>query len=134
MDILYTYQHAIYAMGGMSLLLLLQLLVADVVGIRSQHIPGAAVAANHDDLLFRASRTVANTNESIAIFILATVFCIFASASPHYTAYAAWGFVMARTVYAVFYYCNLKLLRSIIFGVSVLCLASLIGVGFFTGA
>ena len=65
MDILQTYQYTIYAMGAMSLLLLLQLLVADVVGIRSKHTPGAAVAADHDDLLFRASRTVANTNESI---------------------------------------------------------------------
>jgi uncharacterized MAPEG superfamily protein len=132
MDILQTYQYTIYAMGAMSLLLLLQLLFADVVGIRSKHIPGAAVAADHNDLLFRASRTVANTNESIAVFILATVFCIFTNASPHYTAYAAWGFVAARAIYALFYYFNLKLLRSTIFGVSVLCLASLIAVGFLT--
>jgi uncharacterized MAPEG superfamily protein len=132
MEILQTYQYTIYAMGAMSLLLLLQLLFADVVGIRSKHIPGAAVAADHDDLLFRASRTVANTNESIAVFILATVFCIFTNASPQYTAYAAWGFVVARSIYALFYYFNLKLLRSTIFGVSVLCLASLIAVGFLT--
>ncbi|CAA0093157.1 Uncharacterised protein [Halioglobus japonicus] len=130
MDILQAYQGTISAMGAMSLLLFCQLLVADAVGIRSGHIPGAAIATDHDNLLFRVTRTVANSNESIAIFILAVVFCIFAKASPQYTGYAAWGFVMSRAAYALCYYFNIKLLRSIIFGVALICLAALMVLGF----
>jgi uncharacterized MAPEG superfamily protein len=129
MDIAQTYEHTIYAIGALSLLLLCQVLVADIVGIRSKHVPGSAVHADHSDLLFRASRTVANTNESIAIFVLATAFCILSKASPGYTAYAAWGFVLVRSMYAVFYYSNLQLLRSVAFAASLISLASLLAAG-----
>jgi uncharacterized MAPEG superfamily protein len=130
MDILQAYQSTISAMGAMSLLLFCQLLVADAVGIRSGHTPGATVGTDHDKLLFRVTRTVANSNESIAVFILAVLFCIFAKASPQYTAYAAWGFVVSRAAYALCYYFNIKLLRSVIFGVALICLLSLIVLGF----
>lgn len=114
----------------MSLLLFCQLLVADAVGIRSGHTPGATVATDHDNVLFRVTRTVANSNESIAIFILAVVFCMFSKASPQYTAYAAWGFVGSRAAYALCYYFNIKLLRSVIFALALICLLSLIILGF----
>ncbi len=129
MDIVQTYTHTISALGAMALLMFVQLLVADVVGIKSKHVPGSLVNTGHCDLLFRASRTVANTNESIAILVLATVFCIFSNASPTYTAYAVWGFVLARALYALFYYTNLQILRSVIFGISLLCLAALLVIG-----
>lgn len=127
---LQSYEMTIYALGALALLLFLQLLVADVVGIRSKHTPGTAIGGGHDDLLFRVSRTVANSNESIAIFILATLFCILSGASPAYTAYGAWGFVLARALYALCYYSNIQLLRSVVFGISILCLAGLLAVGF----
>lgn len=113
----------------MALLMFVQIIVADVVGIRSKHTPGASVVTDHDDFLFRVNRTVANTNETIAIFILATIFCVLSSASPIYTCCAAWSFVLARVVYAVFYYSNLRLLRSLTFAVSMLALASLLVIG-----
>jgi len=125
-----TYEMAIYAIGALALLMLLQLLVADVVGILSKHTPGSAIGGGHSDVLFRVSRTVANTNESIAIFILATLFCILSGASPTFTAYAAWGFVLSRALYAIFYYSNLQIFRSVIFGISLLCLLGLLLTGF----
>ena len=117
------------ALGGMALLMLIQILVVDVLGIFSKHVPGAPVDADHDSLFFRAVRTVANTNESIAVFILAVLFCVLAEASPLYTAYAAWGFFASRISYAVCYYSNLKLLRSAVFGISLLFLFALLVIG-----
>ncbi len=132
MDITQTYELTIYALGAMALLMLLQVLIADVVGIKSKHMPGASVATNHDDVLFRATRAVGNTNESIAIFVLAALFCIFSGAAPDYTGYAAWGFVAARALYALCYYGNVQMLRSVAFGISLVFLAGLLGVGVFT--
>jgi len=132
MDIAHMYEHTIYALGAMALLMFFQVIVADVVGIRSKHIPGASITADHNDLLFRASRTVANTNESISIFVLATLFCILSNAAPIYTAYAAWGFVLARALYALFYYGNFQMLRSVTFGMSLLGSASLLVIGILT--
>jgi uncharacterized MAPEG superfamily protein len=107
-----------------------QLLIADVIGIRSKHVPGSQVPSDHGNTLFRASRTVANTNESIAVFILAVLFCVLSGASASATGYAAWTFVIARFLYAVCYYANWQVPRSVMFGVSVLAIAALIILGF----
>ncbi|NKB99902.1 MAG: hypothetical protein GKR90_15580 [Pseudomonadales bacterium] len=45
------------------------------------------------------------------------------------TAFCAWTYVTARSVYAICYYANLQVLRSICFGVSALSLAALLVVG-----
>lgn len=132
MDIPSAYNPALTAMAAMAVLLLLQILTVDILGIRAGHAPGSSVQADHSNPLFRATRTVANSNESIAVFILALVFCVLSGASPQYTGYAAWAYVASRTLYALCYYCNLQLLRSVIFGVSLLALAFLIGVGILT--
>ncbi|GAB5453084.1 MAG: hypothetical protein Hals2KO_34120 [Halioglobus sp.] len=129
MELAQIYGSTFQALGAMALLMLLQVLVADVVGIRARHTPGSLVTANHDDLLFRTSRTVANTNETIAIFLLATLFCVLTSASPAYTAYAAWAFVTCRALYACCYYANLQIARSTVFGLALLCLAALLVIG-----
>lgn len=73
MDLTQTYSMTIAALGSVAVLMLCQLLIADVVGLRTKHVPGSQVPTDHDNLLFRASRVVANTNESIAIFILAVI-------------------------------------------------------------
>ncbi|GJL66561.1 MAG: hypothetical protein NPIRA05_15320 [Nitrospirales bacterium] len=124
------YESTILAFGAMALLMFVQLLIADVVGIKSKHIPGGAVPVDHKQLLFRTTRTVANTNESVAIFVLASLFCILMEASPAYTGYAAWAFVTARLVYALLYYSNIQLWRSVSFGISLLSLLALLLIGF----
>lgn len=131
MDILVQFRQLALAMGGMALLMLIQILVVDVLGIRAKHVPGTPVDANHDSLLFRASRTVANTNESVAVFLLAVTFCVLAEASALYTVYAAWGFFVSRVLYALCYYSNFKLLRSVVFGVSLFFLFALLAIGVF---
>lgn len=132
MDIAQTYSYTVAAIGSLALLMLCQVLVSDVIGIRSKHPPGSTVPADHSSLLFRASRTVANTNESIAVFILAVIFCLLSGASPDTTAFAAWAYVVARFLYALCYYFNIQLLRSVMFGVSLLAIVALLVTGFST--
>ncbi len=127
-----TYSSSITALGAVAALMLLQVLVVDLLGIMNKHVPGSPVAADHSNALFRATRTVGNTNESVAIFICALLFCLLSSASPTYTAYAAWGYLLSRLAYAVCYYANLQILRSVTFGVSLLALGALIFIGAFT--
>lgn len=127
-----TYSTAVAALGFVAALMVLQLLVADVLGILRKHVPGAPVTADHSDALFRATRAVANTNESIAIFICAFLFCVFSSASPVYTAVAAWAYGVSRALYLLCYYVNLQIARSICFGFSLLALVVLLLVGVFT--
>jgi len=129
MENLIAFQFMGSSLGGMALLMLIQILVADILAIKAKQIPGTPVEANHSNMLFRATRTVANTNESIAIFILVLIFCMLSEASPLYTGYLSWGFVLSRIAYAVCYYLNLKLLRSVVFGISLVLLLALLVVG-----
>jgi len=122
MNILENYSSLISAIGAITLIQIIQLVLADIIGIRSKHTPGATVKADHDNLLFRASRVFANTNETISIFILASIFCVLVNASPNVTGIAAWTYVIARVVYAFCYYANFRTIRSIIFGISLLSL------------
>jgi len=129
MDIVTSYAHTVYAIGSLAFLMLVQLLIADVIGIRSKHVPGSSIPSDHNNLLFRASRVVANANETIGIYILATAFCVLSNVSPQTTALLSWAFVIARLCYAACYYCNLKILRSVIFGISLLVLLAQLVVG-----
>lgn len=110
--------------------MLVQLLVADVAGIKAGHTPGSSIPSDHDSFLFRSARTVANINESIAIFLLAVLFCLFVGASPANTGTFCWVYLGARLAYLICYYLNIKLLRSISFIVSLIGIAGLIFVGF----
>lgn len=131
-NILATYSLSIGALGFVAALMLIQIVISDAIGIMGRHVPGTPVEPNHALPMFRASRTVANTNESVAIFIAGLLFCILMGASASLTAVAAWGYALARLAYAICYYANLQTLRSICFGVSLLALFTLlIGGAFF---
>ena len=132
MDLLNIYQGAVAAAGTMAFVMLIQVLIADFLGIRRGHVPGTAVKGNHGDLLFRATRVVANTNETIGIFVLLLVFCVLGGASQDYTSYCAWGYVVSRIAYAGCYYLDQRLLRSVVFAVSLVALFGLLIVGTFT--
>lgn len=129
-ELLADYQSTIYALGALSSLMFVQLLVADFAGLKAGHTPGSSVTADHDNFLFRAARTVANINESIAIFLLAVLFCLLIGASPEATSGFCWLYVGARAAYLCCYYLDIKLFRSISFAVSLLGIAGLLFVGF----
>ena len=119
------YESTILSIGILAALMFIQLLIADIVGLFGGHKPGSGVEVDHGVLHFRAVRTVANTNESIGIFILLVLFAIGVNASAELTAYAAWAFVGARTLYAVCYYTNQQILRSVCFAFSLLALIAI---------
>jgi len=131
MELLHAYSSVVTAIGVLAVLLLGQILVVDVLGIRAKHVPGSQVPTDHDNPLFRASRVVGNTNEGIALFILAVLFCVFSGASPSLTSYAVWTYVVARFLFALCYYFNQQTLRSTMFGASLLAMIALVLIGFF---
>lgn len=116
------YAFTVLAMAATAALFLVQLLVLDVAGIQSRHVPGTPVPPDHASFLFRAVRAHANTNESIAAFILLSVVAVFASASPAWTNAGAWLYVAGRLGHMACYYFDLKTARSISFAVSLLAL------------
>ena len=126
------YSSSVLALGAMAGLSLVQLAVVDVVGVRARHTPGTPVTADHGDLLFRATRAHANTNESIAVFILVVLFGILSGASPVGLARLAWLYVGARAGHMLCYYANLQIPRSLCFGVAMLALIGLLVVGIAT--
>ena len=123
------YTPALIAFALAGALMLLQLLVADLAAIRAHHPPGSPVATNHGDFLFRATRAHANTNESIAVFLIAVSFGVLSAASPSWINFLSGVYLVARTGHMLFYYLNLQLPRSLSFAASVLSLFGMLVTG-----
>ena len=113
------------AIGALAALMFIQVLVADIVGLKFGHKPGSDVQADHNNLHFRTVRTVANTNESITVFVLLVMFALGMGASSEYTGYITWGFVTSRLAYAICYYANLPIMRSVCVALSLVMLIAL---------
>jgi uncharacterized MAPEG superfamily protein len=128
-DWLLPYGATIWAMGIMGGLLLVQLIVVDVAGIRAGHAPGTAVTGDHSSFLFRVTRAHANTNESIAVFILLGLFGVLHGAAPGWLNLCAIVYVAARVAHMLCYYADLKLARSASFAVAFLALLGMLVVG-----
>lgn len=116
---------AMAAMGGM---MLVQILIVDFAGIRARHLPGAPVPVDHKNILFRATRAHANTNESIAVFILLAAVGVLAGARAEWLAWLTWTYVGARLLHMLFYYADLRWQRSTAFGVGLVALLGMFGV------
>jgi uncharacterized MAPEG superfamily protein len=133
-DWLLRYASTIWAMGAMGGLLLVQLIVVDVAGIGAGHKPGMPVEGGPERFFFRAARAHANTNESIAAFILLAVFGIFAGASAWWLNTCALLYVAARLAHMVFYYAGIQVMRSLSFVVAFLALIGMLVAGMTGGA
>lgn len=123
--------HSIYlptfwALVGMAGLLFLQLLVVDVLGIVRRHPPGTPVAPSSKDLLFRVTRAHANSNESMAMFILLAFAGMFLGAQAQWLNGLCVAYVVCRLGYTLVYYLNWRRLRSTIFGLSLVMLLGLL--------
>jgi uncharacterized MAPEG superfamily protein len=117
---------AFFATGG---LLLVQIVVVDVAGIRARHAPGTPVAADPRSFLFRAVRAHGNTNESVAVFILLALFGVLAMVSPTPLNVLSWTYVAARVAHMAFYYAGIAPLRSASFAISLLALLGMFVLG-----
>ncbi|ROS01705.1 MAPEG family protein [Sinobacterium caligoides] len=129
MEFIEPYKITVLVLGLSGLTFFIQLVVLDVVGFKNNHTPGHPIPASHNELLFRASRALSNSNESVAIFILFVAFSILSSANPQWLNTSALVYLFARIAHMLFYYFNLKLLRSISFAVSLFGLMAIFIVG-----
>ncbi len=129
MEFIEPYNITVLVIGLTGFTLFLQLLLTDIIGIKVKHTPGYPISPEHNDLHFRSSRAFANTNESVAIFILLVSFAILSSANPDYLNLYSVLYLVGRVGHMLFYYANLKLLRSVSFGISLLGLIAIFIVG-----
>jgi uncharacterized MAPEG superfamily protein len=116
-ELLLPYHSLLAASAVLAALVMVQVLVADVAGMRVKHVPGMPVAGGHGDFHFRATRAHANTNENLPVQVLLTLLAVLLAADPRWSAGAAWAFAAARAGHMAFYYFDLRLARSIAFGV-----------------
>ena len=124
------YLPAILALGAIGTLLFLQVVVADIAGIWSKDFaPGKPLAYQPASFHFRASRSYANTNESIAVFITLLLFGLFMAAEPGLLNLMAWVYVAGRAGHMLSYYAGWQLPRVLSFTVSLLGLLGLIVAG-----
>lgn len=128
MEIFASYHLTGVAMGAAGILLFIQLLVADVAGLKVPHIPGAPIEPDHKSFWFRSTRSLANMNEGVSIFIIFTLVGILSAADPLWLGRLAWVYIIARTAYMLCYWFNIKLMRSVFFGISLLALLGLGGI------
>ncbi|MBI5718820.1 MAG: MAPEG family protein [Burkholderiales bacterium] len=106
-------------------LLVVQLIVADLAAIRSKHKAGYPIAADSTRFLFRSARAHINTNESIAAFALLGFVGVLLNASPAWLNGLAVLWLASRLAHMGFYYANWKPLRSLAFAVSLVALLGL---------
>lgn len=128
-DLILPYSPTVLALGLTGGLILLQLVVLDVAGIRGGHVPGSPIAADHGNFLFRAGRALANTNESVAAFILLALFNILVAASPFWVNLLAGVYLAARIGHTACYYAGFATLRSVSFGISLTALVGMLATG-----
>lgn len=123
------YAPSLLAMGAVAGLFLLQILVVDFAGIKAKHMPGTPVPADHGNFLFRAVRAHANTNESLAGFVLLVLFGMLSGASVTAFNLATWAYVAGRAGHMSCYYADLRLARSIFFGIGLASLLVMFALG-----
>ncbi len=99
-------------LGLSGMLIFIQLLVADITGIKQKHTPGTVITAGHDSFLFRSNRAFANSNESVGILVLFALFAMLSSASPVWVNSLSLVYLFGRIAHMMFYYANYQLMRS----------------------
>jgi len=131
LNIFIDYRITVLLIGLTSVLFLVQLLVVDVFSLKRKHRPGFPVKPNHDDIFFRATRAIENSNESAAIFILAIIFAIFSWAEPYWLNIFCGCYLVGRVGHMIFYYLNIELLRSAFFALSLIGVFAILILGFY---
>ena len=132
MELFEPYKITLLVSGLTGLMMLIQILIADVAAIKEQHTPGYPVKPDHSSFLFRAARAHANTNESIAVFILFALFGVFSASNAFYLNAFSAIYLVSRIGHMCFYYGNIKLARSISFPFSLIGLIGMLITGLMT--
>lgn len=123
------YKTTVLVLGLSGFLFWIQLALVDILGIKLKHTPGFTVEQSHSSFLFRANRVLANSNESIGILILLSLFSMLSSVNPEWLNGFAVTYFVGRVLHMACYYLNLKLLRSASFAISFVALLGMFIVG-----
>ena len=129
MDFNEAYKITVLVLGLSGFLFWIQLALVDILGIKLKHTPGFTVEQSHSSFLFRANRALFNSNESIGILILLSLFAMLSSANPEWLNGFAVAYFVGRVLHMVCYYLNLKLLRSASFAISFVALLGMFIIG-----
>ena len=129
-EVALAYHSTLVAGAVLAALFLVQVLVADVAGMRVKHVPGMPVTDGHASFHFRAVRALGNTNETLGLFLLLAALALAFGADVKWTAILAWIYVVARAGHMAFYYARMGLARSIAFGLGLAAQAGLLLVVF----
>jgi uncharacterized MAPEG superfamily protein len=117
-EALVAYHSMLVAGAVLGALIMLQVLIADLAGMKAKHVPGMPVVDGHASFHFRAVRAIGNTNETLPLFLLLAGLALLLGANVQWTNALAWVYVAARAGHMTFYYARLGLARSIAFGFS----------------
>jgi len=133
LEVLQPYVVTLWCVLSVGGLLLIQLLVADIVGLSNGHVPGTTVEESHASLQFRTMRAHANTNESIASFILLAIGGIAFGANPQWLNWLASLYLGSRVAHTFCYWSGWGIARSIAFVVSLIALFGMLVIGIYAG-
>ena len=117
-EALLPYHSTLVACAALAVLIVVQVLVADLASIRAKHVPGMPIADGHSSFLFRATRAAGNTNETLGLFLLLVALAIALGARAPWVNGLAWVYVAARAGHMGFYYARIGWARSTAFTVS----------------
>ncbi len=117
------YAGVLFCLALSGALLVIQLVVADLVGIFSGHIAGYPITPDHRRFLFRSARAHANTNESIYAFGMLTGVGVVVSVEPYWLTILAGVWLISRVLHMLAYYASIKRLRSIFFAISLVSIS-----------
>ncbi|GEM_PF-566744 len=121
------YSITLVVLTTLAALMFIQVLVADVAMIRSKHLPGHPVKADHNNFLFRATRAQANTSETVLIYVICALLCMVLSVKPGYANAFSVVYIVGRLGHMLCYYFDFRAFRSLSFAVSMLGIASMLG-------
>lgn len=117
-EALLAYQPTLVACAALAVLIMVQVLVADLASMKSRHVPGMPITDGHASFLFRSSRALGNTNETLGLFLLLVALAVLLGARAQWVNVLAWVYVAGRAGHMTFYYARKGLARSLSFGVS----------------
>lgn len=115
-EALLAYHSMLVAGAVLAVLIMVQVLVADVAGMRAKHVPGMPVTDGHASFHFRSVRALGNTNETLGLFLLLAALAVALAAPAKWVNALAWTYVAARAGHMGFYYLRMGKARSLAFG------------------
>lgn len=121
-ELLEPYSLTLICMALAGLLLLAQLIIADIAAIKAKHTAGYPIQADRSKFIFRSARAHANTNESISIFVIFSITGILLQANPQWLGLMSSIYIVGRIVHMTAYYADKKTIRSMAFGISLAAL------------